>query len=221
MKKRYSFFLITLMLMAIVSSCKKDTIVSNDNMVGISKVTYYPNFEITGDENISIVVGTAYTDPGVKATAGGAEIPVTTTGSVDGSTVGVYILTYTATNKDGFSASATRNVFVIPSAEVPGLDLSGTYMTTNGTPNATVIKVAPGVYFTDNCWGNGSLAIIPAYFFCPDGTTPIIPFQVAGIYGRIMTTMPGTYSPSGLITWTIIREDFSPPLTLQKTWQKI
>ncbi len=220
MKKRLSFIIVSATVL-MLSACNKDPIVSNDEMVGISKITYYPNFEVTGGGNISLVVGTTFTDPGVKASAGGADIPVVTTGSVDASTVGYYTLTYTATNKDGFSASTSRNVFVIPSAELPGVDLSGSYMTTGGTPNATVTKVAPGVYFTDNCWGNGSAAIIPAYFFCPDGATPIIPFQVAGPYGRIMTTMPGTYSSTGLITWTIIREDFSPPLTLQKTWQKL
>ncbi|MEP6951282.1 MAG: DUF5011 domain-containing protein [Ginsengibacter sp.] len=219
MKKRYVYILIVFVLA--LSSCDKDPIVSNDKMVGRSKVTYYPNFEITGGENISVVVGPAFTDPGVKASAGGADIPVTTSGTVDGSAVGFYTLTYAATNVDGYSASVTRNVFVIPSAEVQGVDLSGAYMTTGGTPNATITKIAPGVYFTDNCWGNGSTAIIPAYFFCPDGKIPIIPFQVAGPYGRIETTMPGTYSASGLITWTIIREDFSPPLTLQKTWQKL
>ncbi len=219
MKKKYLFLFIT--FGAAIASCNKDKIIDTPDMVGISKVTYYPIFDITGGQNISLVLGSTFTDPGVKASAGGADIPVVISGSVDVSTVGLYVLTYTATNKDGFSASATRNVFVIPSAEVPGVDLSGSYMTTGGTPNATITKVAPGVYFTDNCWGNGSLAIIPAYFICPDGTTPVIPFQVAGPYGRIMTTMPGTYSSTGLITWTIIREDFSPPLTLQKTWQKI
>ncbi len=217
MKKRYAFIIIA--IVAIISSCKKDPVISNDKNVGISRITYYPTFDITGGENISVVKGSTFTDPGVKATAGGVDVPVITVGSVDASAVGVYTLNYSATNADGYSASATRNVFILPSAELPGVDLSGNYMTTGGTPNATITKIAPGVYFTTNCWGNGSAAIISAYFFCPDGIAPFIPLQTGGA-GRIETTGPGTYV-GGLITWEVDRLDFGGgPLIRTKTWQK-
>jgi hypothetical protein len=218
-KMKIKYALIFIALLSMLYSCEKDPIISNDKHVGISRITYYPTFDITGGENISIVQGGTFTDPGIKATAGGAEVPVTTSGTVDASTPGIYVLNYTATNADGYSASATRTVFIIPSAEVPGVDLSGEYMTTGGTPNATISKVAPGVYFTTNCWGNGSAAIISAYFFCTDGATVTIPLQT-GSAGRIQTTMPGTYV-NGLISWQIIRLDFDPPLTRDKTWQKL
>lgn len=217
MKIRYSFLLIA--FVCALSSCEKDQIISNDKNVGISKITYYANITVTGNSIISIVKGTAFTDPGVKAEAGGTEVPVTTSGAVNTDEVGIYALGYSATNTDGFTSSATRTVVVIPEAEVPGTDISGNYMTTGTTPNATITKLAPGVYFTTNCWGNGSAAIIPATFICTDGAVVSIPLQ-NGPAGHIETTMPGTYSPTGLITWTIIRHDFSPPLTLQKTWQK-
>jgi hypothetical protein len=217
MKKRCAIILIA--YVAIITSCGKDQIISKDKNVGISKITYYVDIILTGNDIISTVQGTAFTDPGVKATAGGKDIPVTTIGTVDNTAVGIYTLNYTATNADGYSSSATRTVFVIPSAEVPGVDLSGEYMTTGGTPNATIAKVAPGAYFTTNCWGNGSAAIIPAYFICSDGATLILPLQNSPA-GRIQTTGPGTYV-AGLITWEIIRLDFDPPLTRIKTWQKL
>ena len=218
MKKRYAF--VVLAFVTIISSCEKDPIISTPERVGISKVTFYPTFTFTGNDFVSIVQGTAFTDPGIKASAGGSDIPVITTGTVDVSTVGIYILTYTATNSDGFSATATRTVVVIPSAEVPGVDLSGEYMTTGGTPNATITRVAPGVYFTTNCWGNGSAAIISAYFICTDGATLLIPLQ-NGPAGHIETTGPGTYV-AGLITWEVVRLDFpGGPLTRVKTWQKL
>jgi hypothetical protein len=217
MKKIHSFLLIT--LVAIVSSCSKDPIISNHNQVGISKVTYYVNITLTGASSISVIQGSPFTDPGVKGNAGGVDVPVITTGTVDVSTPGSYTLSYSATNSDGFSSAATRTVYVIPSAELPGVDLSGDYMTTGGTPDATITKVAPGVYTTTNCWGNGSAAIIPAYFFCTDGATVTIPLQ-NGLAGHIQTTMPGTYV-NGLISWQIIRLDFAPPLTRDKTWQKL
>ena len=219
MKKRYAFLVA---FIALISSCSKDPIISNDKNIGISKITYYANIVLTGNDVMSIVQGTTFTEPGVKATAGGTDIPVTTIGTVDNNTVGLYVLTYTATNVDGYSSSATRTVVVIPSAEVPGVDLSGEYMTPGGTPNATITKVAPGVYFTTNCWGNGSAAIIPAYFICPDGATTIIPLQISsGGPGHIETTGPGIYV-AGLITWEIVRLDFpGGPLIREKTWQKL
>lgn len=218
MKKRYAF--VVLAFVTIISSCEKDPVISTPERVGISKVTFYPTFTFTGNDFLSIVQGSPFTDPGIKASAGGSDIPVITTGTVDVSTVGIYILTYTATNSDGFSATATRTVVVIPSAEVPGVDLSGEYMTTGGTPNATITKVAPGVYFTTNCWGNGSAAIISAYFICTDGATLLIPLQ-NGPAGHIETTGPGTYV-AGLITWEVVRLDFpGGPLTRVKTWQKL
>ena len=218
MKKRISF-LITIAAFVTISSCTKDPIISNDKNVGISRITYYANIVLAGNSSISIVKGTTFTEPGVSANAGGKDLPVITTGTVDAATIGIYTLSYSATNADGFSSSATRTVYVIPSAEVTGVDLSGDYMTTGGTPDATITKVAPGVYYTTNCWGNGSTAIIPAYFFCPDGGTPVIPLQ-NGPAGHIETTGPGTYV-GGLITWEVDRLDFDGgPLIKVKTWQK-
>lgn len=217
MKRVYAFILIA--LVTVLSSCEKDKIIDNDKMVGISRITYYPTFEITGESIVSIVKGTAFTDPGVKATAGGAEVPVTTGGSVDINTVGLYTLSYSATNADGYSASATRVVVVIPSAELSGVDLSGTYaaVPVGTTPGpATISKVAPGVYFTTNCWGNSG-AVIPAYFICVDGSTVIVPFQPSP-YGNLESTEDGTYS-GGLITWSINLIDQGNFIRVKK-WQK-
>ena len=213
--------LLLVMTIIIVSSCKKDNVVVTADRVGISKVTYYPVLTLNNGSVSSVVVGSAFNDPGATATAGSSSVPVTATSNVDVNNVGLYTVTYTATNTDGFSASATRTVVVIPQAETPGVDISGEYMTTGGTPNATVTKVAPGVYYTDNCWGNGSLAIIPAYFICTDGGVVSIPLQTVPGIGRIQTTMDGTYS-NGLISWEIVRLDFpGGALVRDKTWQKL
>lgn len=62
MKKKYLFLLI--IFVTAITSCSKDKIVDTPDMVGISKVTYYPTFEITGGQNVSIVQGSTFTDPG-------------------------------------------------------------------------------------------------------------------------------------------------------------
>jgi len=217
--KRISILFIA--FFSLLISCNKDKINNTADKVGISKVTYYANIVLTGNNVISIVKGSTFTDPGVKATAAGKDIPVTTTGTVDNTKVGLYTLNYSATNADGFSSSASRIVVVIPSAEVAGVDLSGSYAPIGGPAsigNASISKVAPGVYYTTNVWGGGSAAVIPAYFISTDGISITIPLQ-GSAYGQLKTTAPGTYSSSGLITWSVILID-QGNLIRVKQWQK-
>ncbi len=213
-----SISIILLAMFAAISCSKNDNFNYPPGKVGISTIVYFPIMTLQGDPVMSVVQGGTYTDPGATATENGNPITVTASGNVDATQVGLYIITYSATTSKGFSASAQRIVVVIPSAELPGVDLSGTYSSA-GETNVTINKVAPGVYYTPNCWGDGSLAIIPAYFVCTDGTAPFIPLQ-NGPAGHIETQTPGTYV-GGLITWTVTRLDFpSGPLTVTKHWQK-
>jgi hypothetical protein len=95
--------------------------------------------------------GAAYTDPGVTATVDGEPVPVVTTGAVNTAVPAVYNITYTATNKDGYSSSDWRTVVVIGS-DVANHDYSGNYLRTNGIPS-TWTKTATGVYDVDNPGG--------------------------------------------------------------------
>ena len=60
---------------------------------------------MTGSPYSSIVQGDDYADSGATATQNGAELPVTVTGAVDANQAGIYTLTYTAVNPEGFPAS--------------------------------------------------------------------------------------------------------------------
>jgi hypothetical protein len=122
------------------------------------------------------VRGSTFTDPGATATSQGQNINVTTTGTVNTNQVGLYTLTYTAVNADNFPASATRTVAVLPSAEIPGTDISGSYYyVPTGANNSIVTKVAPGFYTTTNVWSNAT--VIPAMFITVDGINITIPNQ--------------------------------------------
>ena len=213
--------ILTLSVVISFFACKKEDVEITDTTVGHSRITFFAELNMSGNEIMSVVKGSTFADPGVTATESGKTIPVTVTGTVNTNTVGLYELTYSAVNSDGFPASVSRSVFVIPEAEKPGVDLSGEYKAIGGAPsNAMVSKVAPGVYYTTNCWGGGSLAVIPAYFICSDGATVNLPLQT-GVAGRIQSEGNGTYV-NGLISWTITRLDFaSGPLTVAKQWQKL
>lgn len=178
------------------TSCKKEGIHNTDTHVGISDVTVYPTFTMAGNRYVSIVKGGNFTDPGVTATEGSTNLQVTTTGAVNKNQVGVYDIVYSATNKDGFSGSVTRTVAVLPSSEVAGVDISGKYDNVGSfTYTATVQKLAPGFYVSDNIWGGGSAAIVPSYLITVDGTNITIPYNALGPYGPVQGT--GTLDNSG------------------------
>lgn len=99
----------------------------------ISKITYYPDFVITGGEYYRHQVGTSFTDPGYTAFEGENELDVTATGSVDSDTPGIYELNYSATNVDGFDGSAKRFVIVTDELDDSGVDMSGTYQLVHGS----------------------------------------------------------------------------------------
>src|ERR1700731_1925181 len=101
--KTYMNYLMIAVLSMVLVSCNKDSFNYPPGMVGISKITTFPIITVTGATYVPIQVGGIYTEPGVTAKAGSADVKVVTTGSVNTNAAGVYLLTYTATNTDGFN----------------------------------------------------------------------------------------------------------------------
>ena len=222
MEMKTGSIFIAVVMMIFLFACNKTDFNYPPGTVGSSKIIYFPAITLNGNDAMSTVMGSAFNDPGAKANVNGNDVPVTVSGTVNTSQVGLYILTYTAANAEGYTASAQRVVVVIPEAEDPNAeDISGTYTAIGGAPGpADVSKVDKGLYYTTNCWGGGSSVVIPVYFICTDGKTLIIPEQVVGSVGRIVTDSPGTYS-NGLIDWVVSRLDFpGGALTREKQWQK-
>lgn len=197
-------------------SCNKDTTNNTDERVGISRVTHFATFEMQGDELMSIVKGTAFTDPGIKAFESGKEIPVTTSGSVNVNQPGIYVLTYSATNKDNFTATTSRTVVVIAAHENAGVNLSGKYdYVGSSTYTSTVTKVAEGTYKTDNAWSG--LTVIPLIFTSLDGLSISVPNQTTG-FGPAFGT--GTYNPATkrlVYTLSLPSQNIS---NSNRTWQR-
>src|ERR1700686_4924744 len=96
----------------LIFSCKKQSIVDTPTHVGISKVTFYVVLTLKGPAVESVLVGQPYVDSGATAIENGKPVTYTTSGTV-GTEVGIYTLTYTAVNQDGYPSSITRNVAVI------------------------------------------------------------------------------------------------------------
>jgi hypothetical protein len=200
MKKRFLYEVLA--FAAIISSCEKDPVISTPERVGISKVTYYATITLTGSSIIAVANGTAFTDPGVKASAGGADVPVVTSGTVNTAADGVYRLTYTATNTDGFSASAARTVVVYTTApDAAANDLSGTYLRAATGETSTWTKIAPGVYAVQNPGGSPAGPDLIVVAINPTGFTISIPEQQASD-GSLSSSSDESYTNSNPPTYT-------------------
>ena len=70
-----------------------------------------PTITLNGNANMNVVVGGTFTDPGATTDEG----TLTTSGTVDATTVGTYTITYSATDATGNTATATRTVAVYQS----------------------------------------------------------------------------------------------------------
>jgi hypothetical protein len=137
---KFSFSsLIVLILAGFAFSCSKDNFNYPPDTVGSSKIIYFPVVATIGSRTMYIKEGDSYTDSGATAILNNADITYTTDGTVDPSTPGVYNITYTAVNAQGYSASDWRTVAVIGN-DVSGNDFSGKYARytpdLTGSPNS-------------------------------------------------------------------------------------
>lgn len=109
MKKIFLFGLAISMATLGLTSCNDD----HDQLTD-SRVTYFANLELLGDDVIELNVGDTFVDPGFVATEGEEDITskVKVTGTVDTSKGGFYTLSYSVSNKDNFSVEASRLVMV-------------------------------------------------------------------------------------------------------------
>ena len=108
-KLRYSIIALLAVLAFGFTACEED------QTANISEVTYFPSFELQGENPYLIDAGNppaSYEDPGVTVTEEGEEIEYDISHNVDVNTKGFYTVTYSATNKDGYSAQETRTVIV-------------------------------------------------------------------------------------------------------------
>ena len=82
----------------------------NSGLTLLIQDTTAPVITITGDNPATVELGTTYTDAGAAADGGET---VTSTGTVDTSTVGAYTITYSATDAANNTGTTTRTVNVV------------------------------------------------------------------------------------------------------------
>lgn len=117
----------------VIASC------STDDTDNISDLTFYPEFTLTGEETIFIntTEGETYAEPGVLVTENEVEIDYDTDvvgvyrggNEIDINVDDLYQVTYTATNQDGFSGTASRDVWVYTTGDLVN-SIEGLYTST-------------------------------------------------------------------------------------------
>jgi hypothetical protein len=132
MKRGFKLIIIALTLFA-AFSCEEDKATE-----GISQITFFPDFDYKGETTVFSKCGAAFADPGVTASEQGKSIPVTTNvralisgGSLTAvpGTADRYTVTYTAVNKDGYDATATRTVWQVCTGDLK-TSIEGLYTST-------------------------------------------------------------------------------------------
>lgn len=155
--------------------------------VNVVRDTVLPVMTVSGPSQVSIPLGSSYSDAGATATDNiDGTIAVTTTfaspsgasePAVDTSVAGVHIVTYTATDSSGNTATATRPVNVLAPAPEPTPDAVPPAITVRGTALVNIqegsVYTDAGATATDNVDGNLTAAI--------------------AVTNSVNTRVPGTY----------------------------
>jgi hypothetical protein len=128
----------------------------------ISTITYYPEFILEGDDFYLIAEGEDFVEPGITVLEQGEEIPYSATyrgryNGYVGPTIGTdpdqYVLTYSATNRDGFAGTASRTIVAVNTGDLT-TSIEGAYSSNpvritgvSYAPSVVMIwEVAPNVY---------------------------------------------------------------------------
>ncbi len=174
-----------------LSSC--DTESTGD----VSFVTNYAVFEY---DNLAVVALNGTFTPSAVATENGATLEVTSGGNVDTSTVGIYDVSYSATNSDGFAATVFQTV-IVHDPSIVGSDIAGNIQDTTRNERTGIITLVPGTTSIFHCTDFGFGGNFPMYFQMDGDTISEIPQT----YPFSATSVALTYDPATRMFTTLIQ----------------
>lgn len=234
--------LFSFLAIAFLVSCTEKAIIDNADQVGISKITHYITLSLTKGSTVTFAKGSPYVDPGVVAMEGTKDVStkVKVSGTVDGNKVGLYNLTYTALNVDGYASSTSRTVIIYDPA-APTTNIGGNYLSnvSRAAPYArsftglsvSITKLAPGFFYFSDFFGGfydqgSNYKYGPGYAMTgyamlnADNTLSLISSHVSGWGDSLIKLSNGVYTPATKsLTWDAFyganNYDFKVTLNLQ------
>lgn len=166
MKKILAYLLVPVLAVALWS-CDKST-------EGLTRITYYPTLEVLGEQTVVLNVGETYTDEGCYAELNGEDVSseVIVSSNVDNTTPGIYSISYTVYNADGFSTTASRTVYVVNPNSIATIYIGESMVGSNHYTGAEIYITdnGDGTYHLDDIMGGFMFAGLnpgfePAYDF--------------------------------------------------------
>lgn len=105
--KKILAYLLTFVLVVTLWSCDKST-------EGLTRITYYAELTLEGESTLYVDKGATFVEPGYTAVMNGEDVTdqVKVSSNLDTSTSGVYTITYSIVNADGFYSTDQRTVIV-------------------------------------------------------------------------------------------------------------
>lgn len=224
MKKYISLFSLAAVMVALTTSCDKDT-------EGVTGITYYPEYILNGDAQMVITAGQAWNDPGCTAYLNGEDITdlieVITDLDFADPQPGFYPVLYSYTNADGFTNSISRDVIVSTGDD----DASGFYTvqtdshrlyngatTYYGGYAITIYGDGTGTYEVDDMLGGWywqragygtRYAMQGIITVAADGSISLVDSYLAG-WGDSLTDLTDGHfdAATGTITWNVEYTDY-------------
>jgi hypothetical protein len=186
----------------VITGCKKDTTANVSKTVKVS----FPEITLNGSSLVVLAVGASYTDAGAKLKddiTGAITDIQPTSNNINTTQPGLYSVNYSASNANGFEATATRLV-AVTSVTSP-INRAGTYLRAATGENCFIVKVAEGVYTLKNPPGfSGSRNTIvvmvetaPNVYTCPPQPSDQGTFSVINI----------NFTATG-VTWNVVNPGF-------------
>lgn len=232
MKKNILYTMLLMLATMFVTSCE------DDSTAGLTRITYYPTLTLEGESFVVAEKGAAFQDPGYSATLQGEDVTdqVEVTSNVDTSKSGLYSITYSIVNADGFSKSASRQVLVVdPNDPVEGVYYSApdcyrissgkttvygksyrVYILANGDGTYTINDVLAGYYAQRAGYGN-NYAMEAEFAVAADGAITLNGSYVPGWGDGLDSLENGQFdAATGTITWKAVYVGMEFYITLNK-----
>lgn len=113
MKSKLIYLMMIAMVAVSMAGC------DDESTAGMTRITYYPELTLEGATTLYLDKGNTFADPGYAATLNGEDVTddVKVTSNVDTANSGVYSISYSITNADGFASTASRTVIVTDPAD--------------------------------------------------------------------------------------------------------
>jgi len=209
--------IVFLLATVLVTSCQDIT------TKGVTKITYYCTLSLNGDPVMFVGMGGSYNEPGWTADNNGTDVSdqVTVSGSVNAKVAGLYTLTYSILNADGFAKTATRQVVVYdttPSAIESGFYDISPSSNRNGTTiyggafTILIYQVSPGKFYVSDLFGGyyeqragygSNYAMVGHIALAADNTITLLDSHVAGWGDSLDGMTDGSCDPdTNTVKWT-------------------